>query len=205
MEKFVNEFELIYLAASCPYLIYNEFIRMHLRFINKIISDCTSLNGKCYTYDDVYQEVLVAVWYSFLHYRIDQGMKLTSFLYLVAKSRIFRLLQKHQYSAYGILDRCISLDAPVVGEDDNMSLLDVVADSNALYHPQKIADIDFAMEWLYDFVSDWEEIDVRIVFLRNKGYEYSEIATIVGCRRKHVEYILHKLRKGWHDYSKSNV
>ncbi len=205
MEKFVNEFEFIYLAARCPYLIYNEFVKLHLRFINKIISDSTSLNGKCYTYDDVYQEVLVAVWYSFLHYRQDQGMKFTSYLYLVAKSRIFRLLQKHQYSAYGILDKCISLDAPVVGHDDNMNLLDVVADSNALYQPQKMADVDFAMEWLRDFVCGWSKDDVRIVFLRNVGYGYSEIAAMVGCRRKHVEYVLHKVRKGWHDFNKSNV
>lgn len=205
MEKIVNDLELIYLAAKVPYLIFDEFIFLSMRLINKIINDSTSLNGKCYTYDDLYQEVLVAIWYSFVHYRLDGGMRFSSYVYMVAKSRILRVLHRHQNSAYGFIDYSLPLDAPIVVDDGSMSLLDVVADNNSMYRPDKMINVFHAQEWLCFFIKDWKELDIKIVMLRNKGYEYLEIAEMIGCNRKHVEYVLNKLRRGWYTYNKSNV
>lgn len=205
MEKSVNELELIYLSFKVPYMIFDEFVRLNIRLINKIINDSTSLSGKCYTYDDLYQEILVAIWYSFVHYRLDGGMRFSSYVYMVAKSRILRVLHRHQNSAYGFIDYSLPLDAPVIGDDGSMSLLDVVADNNFMYRPDKMMNVFHAQDWLWLFVKDWKECDIKIVMLRNEGYEYAEIAEIIGCNRKHVEYVLNKLRRGWNAYNKSYI
>lgn len=190
-----NDYLLLYYYRLNPtimfYVIEEEYKKLIFSAIHQV---CFNFNAVCFTLDDAYQEALLALVNALEGYKIFSPAMFASYLYRCVTSSTRLLMRKHLSGSFGLLDRSYSLSYPMTS-DENVILMDVIAEEKVWYQPQIMARFYDLERDALNLVSQLSHDEQTIFWMRNGGYSYQEIAQAVKISAKKVDNVLQKIRR----------
>ena len=148
--------------------IFEEWLTQHRGLLFKVVR---AYAFKPHDQDDLFQEITTQVWNSVPNYRGDSAV--TTWIYRVAL-----------YSAMGWSkrERRHRENHQAIGADDRPLL-----QPSSLENPQ--------LDWLYEQISQLDEIDRSLTLLMLDGFSYREIGDTMGISQSHVGVKLNRIKK----------
>lgn len=119
--------------------------------------------------EDLFQEIAIKVWHSIPNFRGESAV--TTWLYRVAL-----------YSA-------ISWSRQEKKHRDGKQSLD------GIEHVLVAKDHDHRLDWLYGQIRELDEIDRSVMLLFLDGFQYKEMASILGISESHVGVKINRIKK----------
>lgn len=129
--------------------------------------------------DDLFQEIVLQVWRSIPKFRQESAV--TTWLYRIALNTALKWNSKEQKYQEG--------RAPYV----NMEYL--------LHEKEK--PMDSRLAWLYEEIAGLHEVDRSLMLLLLDGFNYKEMAEILGITESNVGVKVHRIKKQMIDRSKN--
>ena len=148
--------------------IFEEWLNQHRGLLFKVVR---SYAFNSHDQDDLFQEITTQLWNSVPGYRGDSAV--TTWIYRVAL-----------YSAIGWSKR------ETLHRKNHQS---IVADDRLLRQTSKAANPQ--LEWLYEQISQLDEIDRSLTLLLLDGFSYREIGDTMGISQNHVGVRLNRIKK----------
>lgn len=148
--------------------IFDQWLREHRGLFFKVVR---SYAFNPHDQDDLFQEIAKKVWNSIPKFRGDS--KPSTWIYRVA------------------------LYAAIAWSKKEKKHRDHYKAINEREHVlEKVAEpIDERLDWLYDQLARFDEIDRSLVLMFLDGYSYSEISTTVGISESNVGVKLNRIKK----------
>ncbi len=148
--------------------IFEEWLNLHRGLLFKVVR---SYAFNSHDQDDLFQEIATQLWNSVSRYRGDSAV--TTWIYRVAL-----------YSAIGWSKK----------ENRHRETHQaIIADDRLLLQPPNAANPH--LEWLYEQISQLDEIDRSLTLLMLDGFSYREIGDTMGISQNHVGVRLNRIKK----------
>ena len=148
--------------------IFEEWLNLHRGLLFKVVR---SYAFNSHDQDDLFQEITAQLWNSVPRYRGDSAV--TTWIYRVAL-----------YSAIGWSKK------ENLYRESNQPIL---VDEPVLLQPTRAANSQ--LEWLYEEISQLDEIDRSLTLLLLDGFSYREIGNTMGISQNHVGVRLNRIKK----------
>ena len=174
-------------------LILDNFKKMICKLIHSYQSEIGDFKVD---FDDIYQEACLSLYEACMTYKENQGMKFSSYAYLLIRSKVINRVRRfiRQYRGeYYSLDSYISIEY-------NKSLIATsVSENPVAYHNEielkKMIDI---------FINELPKQDKEIINLRLDGHSYKVIADTLNITTKRVDNRLESIKKKLKKYMDDN-
>jgi RNA polymerase sigma-70 factor (ECF subfamily) len=121
--------------------------------------------------DDLFQEITIQVWHSIPSFRSESAV--TTWLYRISLNTAIKWVRKERRHYEG-----------------NESLDNV----QHILQENKIP-VDERLIWLYEEISNLDEIDRSITLLLLEGFSYKEMANITGMTESNVGVKINRIKK----------
>jgi RNA polymerase sporulation-specific sigma factor len=191
---FPHDDELVYYLRQKDEWAETVVLRKYQRAIWAIIHSCQPSSALQSSLDDLYQEGCIALLDSVHHFREDLGASFGHFARVCIEREIRSLLRRYRSSSYSLLSHSLSLSMSV-SEDENVLLMDTIANTQTQYDPTHMATLNYYLSHIDKIKSEIGE-DGWFIFQRHsEGYSYKEIATMMKISDKAVDNSLQRIRK----------
>ena len=148
--------------------IFEEWLNLHRGLLFKVVR---SYAFNSHDQDDLFQEITTQLWNSVPRHRGDSAV--STWIYRVAL-----------YSAIGWSKK---------ENRHRESHQPILAGDRVLLQPSKAANPQ--LEWLYEEISQLDEIDRSLTLLLLDGFSYREIGNTMGISQNHVGVRLNRIKK----------
>ena len=127
--------------------------------------------------DDLFQEISIQVWHSIPTFR--QESSVTTWLYRISLNTALKWVRKERKH---------------VESKETIDSLEHILQENKIQPDKRLA-------WLYEEISKMDEIDRSLTLLLLEGFNYKEMATILGITESNVGVKINRIKK--HQITKS--
>jgi len=148
--------------------VFDNWISQYKGLLIKIIR---SFCNEPEDFDDLFQEISIQLWSSIPNFKGDS--KEITWIYRVSLNTAIKWSKKsRKYTA-------------------NLSDLEI----NDRILIEKEEKEDDRVKWLYDKISQFNEVDKSLIVLLLDGFTYKEIADMTGIEPSHVGVKIHRIKK----------
>jgi len=144
--------------------------------------------------EDLHQEGTLGLMDAVNRFREDKEISFGTFARVCIDRQIRTALRKYRSHTYRLLSKAVSLDSPI-NEDEDLTLLDVLAIDNRQADPIYCTDVKWAQEQIPMIKEGLPEYQWDIYHYHALGYSYREIAQHFGISEKDVDNVIQKIRK----------
>lgn len=148
--------------------IFDVWLKQHKGLLFKVVR---AFAFNLYDQDDLFQEISIQIWHSIPNFRGDA--KVSTWMYRVAlyTATAWSRQEKKHHDGKRPLE---SIEHTIV---------------------QTGKGIDGRLEWLYQQITQLNEIDRSLMLLLLDGFSYQEIAAILGITESNVGVKIHRIKK----------
>ena len=148
--------------------IFENWIRQHKALIFKVV--------RAYAFtpldrEDLFQEITIQVWHSVPRFRQESAV--ATWLYRLSLNIAIKWIRK---------------------ERNHSEAKESIEDFQHILEENKIQ-IDERLTWLYEEISNLDEIQRSITLLLLEGFSYKEIASITGITESNVGVKINRIKK----------
>ncbi|MBN2850571.1 MAG: sigma-70 family RNA polymerase sigma factor [Erysipelotrichaceae bacterium] len=192
--SFPHDDELVYyLRQKCEWS-ESVILRKYHRALWAIIHSCQPSSVHQSSLEDLYQEGCIALLESAHHFREDLGVSFGHFARVCIEREIRSLLRRYRSSSYALLSHSLSLSMSV-SEDENVLLMDTIANTDNHYDPIYMANLGFCLSRIDKIKEELGEDGWFIFNRHSEGYSYKEIGSMLQMSDKTVDNNLQRIRK----------
>ncbi len=192
--SYPHDDELVYYLRQRDEWSEIALLRKYHRTIWAIIHSCQPSSAHTSSLDDLYQEGCIALLESVHHFREDLGASFGHFTRICIEREVRSLLRRYRSSSYALLSHSLSLSMSV-SEDENVLLMDTIANTDHHYDPAYMANLSFYLSRIDEIKEELGE-DGWLIFNRHsEGYSYKEIAVMFQTNDKAIDNSLQRIRK----------
>mgnify|MGYP001078189718 CR=1 FL=1 len=156
--------------------IFREWLKEHKGILFKIIRVYADADED---QEDLFQEISLQLWRSIPGFNGDA--KASTWIYRVALNQALKWIKKEKYRSEK-------------GEDARQE-----------FHVlNQVERIDPKLEWLYEQIAKLDKIERSLCLLLFDGYQYKEIAEMVGISESYVGVKLNRIKKYLTEQAKKN-
>jgi len=194
----INDYELIMLYheknEDAEKILLNKYNRLVNMLINKNKKELQRLN---IDESSLYGECLMMFSVALNGYNPIIDSSFYTFAITIINRKIKKEILKHNRLKNNILDNTLSLD--VIG-DNNMTLMDVIADQKVLDPLKEIVLKEKLKDIRYVIKNDLTPFELEVYKLRKMGFEYKQIAKILGKSYKQIDNTIQRIRNKVKEY-----
>ncbi len=191
---FPHDDELVYYLRQKDEWSETAVLKKYQRTIWAIIHSCQPSSAHQSSLEDLFQEGCIALLESVHHFREDQGASFGHFARVCIEREVRSLLRRYRSSSYSLLSHSLSLSMSV-SEDENVLLMDTIANTDIQYDPTHMATLNYYLSHT-DKIKEEIGEDGWFIFQRHsEGYSYKEIAAMMKISDKTVDNSLQRIRK----------
>jgi RNA polymerase sporulation-specific sigma factor len=192
--SFPHDDELVYYLRQKDEWSETMVLRKYQRTIWAIIHSCQPSNAHQSSLDDLYQEGCIALLECVHHFREDLGASFGHFARICIEREVRSLFRRYRSASYSLLSHSLSLSMSV-SEDENVLLMDTIANTDIHYDPTYMATLNYYLSHVDTIKSEIGD-DGWFIFQRHsEGYSYKEIAGMMEISDKAVDNSLQRIRK----------
>ncbi len=194
--KEYNDYELVYQINDGDEVAYNVLISKYKNLIGKLAKKYYEANKNIgIEYDDLFQEGMVALSSALKDYDQDNTLFYT-FLILIVRREMERLIKTAKRFKHMILNESLSLNELIIGSED-IYLEDIIPSDYNLenyYYSKEVA------LKLYYYKYNLKDDEALVYELKFNNFSISEISNLLDIPYKKVDNYLHKIRKSLSQY-----
>ena len=196
MKDSLNDYELLYLIHQKDEESLNLLLkRYHTTIWGIVHSSCPNPMQPGVDKDDCYQEGCIGLMDAIQAFREDKESNFAAFARVCIERQVRSYLRKTRTHSYRILSRAQSLDAPIFEDEDDLTLMDVVAVENHAMDPVYSTHLLWAQDQIPLIKEGLPEDQWHIYHLHALGYSYKEIAQTCRVKEKDVDNTIQKIRR----------
>jgi RNA polymerase sigma-70 factor (ECF subfamily) len=148
--------------------IFKEWIHQYKALLFKVV--------RTYAFtmidrEDLFQEIAVQVWHSIRTFKADAAV--TTWLYRIALNTSFKWIRKEQKHQKGV-ERLDHVEHTLLENKEFM---------------------DDRLAWLYEEISQLDEVDRSITLLMLDGFSYKEMSNIIGITESNIGVKINRIKK----------
>ncbi len=156
--------------------IFNQWLQQHKGILFKIIRVYASTEED---QEDLFQEVSVQLWRSIPSFKAEA--KVSTWIYRITLNHALKWNKKEKRRSDGI--------------EEAQEQLHVLKQQD---------EINPKLDWLYDQISKLDKVDRSLCLLLFDGYQYQEIADMIGISENYVGVKLNRIKKYLTEQAKMN-
>jgi len=156
--------------------VFDNWISQYKGLLIKIIR---SFARESEDFDDLFQEISIQLWSSIPNFKGNSAE--TTWIYRVALNTAIKWSKKSKDYTSNRSD--IEIDDRILIEKDEKE--------------------DERVQWLYDKIARFDEVDKSLIILMLDGFSYKEIAEMTGINTTHVGVKIHRIKKSLIEESKN--
>jgi RNA polymerase sporulation-specific sigma factor len=194
LSSFPHDDELVYYLRQKDEWSETMVLRKYQRTIWAIIHSCQPSSAHQSSLEDLYQEGCIALLESIHHFREDLGASFGHFARICIEREIRSLLRRYRSASYSLLTHSLSLSMSV-SEDENVLLMDTIANTHVHYDPTYMATLNYYLSHTDKIIDEIGDEGWFIFQRHSEGYSYKEIAAMLKINDKAVDNSLQRIRK----------
>lgn len=190
-----TDYELLYFIRQDDEESMNQLIDRYRLIIWKIVHQICRFTPIGFDKDDLFQEGMMGLMDAINAYRDDKDCRFSSFASVCIERQIRSFLRRTRSQSYKLLSDATSLDAPLMVNEDDLYLKDVVSIDIKEFNPVYQSMINWASDQVPLLKSKVNDIDWKIYHMFQIGYTYKEIANDLNVDEKDVDNALQKVKR----------
>ncbi len=191
----MNDYELLYMINQHDDWAMEEMMVKSKRLIWAIIHRVSGeLMATRAHQNDMFQEGCLGLSEALVCYREEMCVPFLPFAKTCIEREIRSLLRRHRGQNYGIIDQSLSFEM-TISEDEGVYLADIIPDPRFTNNPAVMAVHEEVMSRLEHQELKLKNYEKSIFMLRQYGYSYREIASIMDCNEKQVDNTVQKVMR----------
>lgn len=188
-----NDYELLYLTCSdieeaydILYSKYKPLVEMKAKkYLNYGKSRGLDLN-------DLIQEGMIGLSEAIRDFKTKKNVKFSTFANMCIERQINSATTKSNRKKHRLLNESLSLDDKVT--DDDKSLIETILDKKEKDPSSYLIDLEEKKELNQKLVKNLTPLELKVLDLRLKNFDYKEIASKLGRSYKSVDSALQRVK-----------
>lgn len=147
---------------------FNSWIKDYRALLFKVVRAFTLNSDDA---NDLFQDMAIQVWHSIPNFKNESAV--STWLYRIALNTAIRWSKREKKHRDGKTDI-----------DKSIHLIEV-----------EIYEHDERLKWMYNQISQMNEVDKSLTLLLLEGFSYKEIAEVIGISESNVGVKVHRIKK----------
>lgn len=193
-DKYLNDYELIYLISLGDELALNQLVLKYKGIMLHSLNEYKAMLYDKFDKSELYQVALISLHQSILTYNENMDCSFFTYFKIVVHHGVLAYIRSQRRDRSKANLYSISLDQ-CVKESEGIYLIDTVENNQAQFNP---IDYTCLKQWnknVLDTLRACKPQEVEIFLMWYQGYRYEEIATTNVVSLQHVSYVVSKIKK----------
>lgn len=145
--------------------------------------------------EDIIQEGFIGLYNAILNFNAEKISSFRQFADLCITRQIITAIKAATRQKHIPLNSYISLDKPIYEEDSSWTLIDTIAESNAVDPQMRLVNLEKIVHLKLHLLESFSEFERRVLYLYIDGYTYQEISEELNRHVKSIDNAMQRIKR----------
>lgn len=145
--------------------------------------------------EDIIQEGLIGLYNAIRNFNAEKISSFRQFADLCITRQIITAIKAATRQKHIPLNSYVSLDKPIYDEESGWTLIDIVAESNAIDPQKRLINLEKIVHLKLHLLESLSEFERRVLYLYIDGYTYQEISEELNRHVKSIDNAMQRIKR----------
>lgn len=145
--------------------------------------------------EDIIQEGLIGLYNAIRNFNAEKISSFRQFADLCITRQIITAIKAATRQKHIPLNSYVSLDKPIYDEDSSWTLIDTIAESNAIDPQTRLINLEKIVHLQLHLLESLSEFERRVLYLYIDGYTYQEISEELNRHVKSIDNAMQRIKR----------
>lgn len=145
--------------------------------------------------EDIIQEGLIGLYNAIRNFNAEKISSFRQFADLCITRQIITAIKAATRQKHIPLNSYVSLDKPIYEEDSSWTLIDTIAESNAIDPQTRLINLEKIVHLQLHLLESLSEFERRVLYLYIDGYTYQEISEELNRHVKSIDNAMQRIKR----------
>jgi len=145
--------------------------------------------------EDIIQEGFIGLYNAIRNFNAEKISSFRQFADLCITRQIITAIKAATRQKHIPLNSYISLDKPIYDEDSSWTLIDTIAESNAVDPQMRLINLEKIVHLKLHLLESFSEFERKVLYLYIDGYTYQEISEELNRHVKSIDNAMQRIKR----------